>query len=374
MSYLLRNLFLLVMLFGVNSAHAAWKIACQADTDADGKGAGAVSYIPNGYSCMFSNEIQVGSCFYNGDPSLNETCMPDIPPPDNCPSIANADQLDTDADGVGDACDIAAQTITVTQAAPASAKYGSSFTVAATASSGLPVTVAGSGGCTASGNMVTMTSATTACVVNYSQAGDANYWPASTVSSTTTAAKATQTITITQPAPAGAPYGSSFTVAATLSSGLTLTIKVEQNCIMTGNTITMTAASGGCLVQYSHLGNENYEGVITLNSTAAYKASQTISVTQAAPASAVLGSAFTVAATASSGLPVAYTVTGGCSLSGDTVTIIDGAATCTVKYNLAGNSYYFAAPQVSSATAVQSKFNLNAPYKGSQLKDSSGVP
>ena len=70
------------------------------------------------------------------------------------------------------------QTITITTHAPASAINGSSFTVAATASSSLPVTYSSYGACTNAGATFTMTSGTGTCTVMYDQAGDANYNPA----------------------------------------------------------------------------------------------------------------------------------------------------------------------------------------------------
>ncbi len=105
---------------------------------------------------------------------------------DNCPLQANANQLDSDQDSIGNVCDPTPhvpQTITITQAAPLSAAYGTSFTVAATASSGLAVSIAVSGGCSLSGNTVTMISS--ACTVMYSQSGDASYGAATPLSSTT---------------------------------------------------------------------------------------------------------------------------------------------------------------------------------------------
>src|SRR5207237_10666299 len=60
--------------------------------------------------------------------------------------------------------------------------YGAAdFSVSATASSGLPVSFAGSGKCTLSGARVHLTGAGT-CTVTVSQAGDANYDAASEVS------------------------------------------------------------------------------------------------------------------------------------------------------------------------------------------------
>ena len=91
----------------------------------------------------------------------------------------------------------AAQTITFEQ--PASpAAYGSTFAVSPTASSGLPVSVAASGGCTISGATVTVTSGTVDCVLTASQAGNDDYLPAADVARTVAAAKAVLTV---RPAP-----------------------------------------------------------------------------------------------------------------------------------------------------------------------------
>jgi hypothetical protein len=61
--------------------------------------------------------------------------------------------------------------------------YGSRFIVTATASSGLPVSFAASGGCTVSGSTVRLTGTGT-CTITASQAGDANYTAAAPVSRT----------------------------------------------------------------------------------------------------------------------------------------------------------------------------------------------
>jgi hypothetical protein len=89
------------------------------------------------------------------------------------------------------------QSITVTTPAPASALYNSSFTVAATAGSGLDV--AYSSGtpavCTNAGATFTMISGTGSCEVRYNQAGDAIWLSAPQVINTVNAAKAPLTIT-----------------------------------------------------------------------------------------------------------------------------------------------------------------------------------
>ena len=89
------------------------------------------------------------------------------------------------------------QTITVGTAAPSSAGYGSTFTVAATASSGLTVTFGSGGGCSNSGATFTMTSGATACSVFFSQAGDSTYAAATPVTESVSATQASSSVTVT---------------------------------------------------------------------------------------------------------------------------------------------------------------------------------
>ena len=91
----------------------------------------------------------------------------------------------------------AGQTITVTTSAPASAVYGGSFGVAATADSGNAVTFSSGGSCSSSGSTFTMTSGTGTCSVKYDQAGDDNYNPATQVVESTRATKASLKIKAT---------------------------------------------------------------------------------------------------------------------------------------------------------------------------------
>jgi LPXTG-site transpeptidase (sortase) family protein len=81
---------------------------------------------------------------------------------------------------------VANQTITIVTGAPAGPLFpGDTFTVAATASSGLPVTYSASGACTNVGAVFTMNANSPGvCTVTYSQAGDSNYNPAPSLTET----------------------------------------------------------------------------------------------------------------------------------------------------------------------------------------------
>jgi hypothetical protein len=158
----------------------------------------------------------------------------------------------------------ASQTITVTMPAPLMAAFNTIFTVAATASSGLPVAITTSGACTGSGTgsaSITMISGTGTCTVMYDQPGNSNFSPAPQMTNSTTAQLATQSITVTMHAPTTAAYFASFNVAATASSGLAVTITALGPCGVTAGgtngtaTITMFGSVNVCSVQYDQGGD-----------------------------------------------------------------------------------------------------------------------
>ena len=269
----------------------------------------------------------------------------------------------------------ASQTITFTINAPPSASYQSSFTVAASASSGDPVAFTSAGACTNVGATYTMTSGTGTCSVIANQAGDTNYGPAPTVTQFTQATGAGQTITFTTNAPASAAYQSSFTVAASASSGLPVVFTSAGACSNSGATYTMNSGTGTCSVIANQPGNNNYPPAPTVTEfTSATKLSQSITFTLNAPASAPYNSSFSVAASASSGDPVAFTSSGACSNVGATYTMTSGTGTCTVIANQAGDNNYTPAPQMTESAAATkigqtitftTKAPAVAPYQGS---------
>jgi CSLREA domain-containing protein len=110
------------------------------------------------------------------------------------------------------------QTITVNTHAPATASYNSSFTVAATASSGQPVAYSSSGSCTNAGAMFTVTSGTGTCTVKYDQAGDSNYNSAPQVTESVTAQKAGTSTTVSSSVNPS-DFGQNVTFTATVTSG-----------------------------------------------------------------------------------------------------------------------------------------------------------
>ncbi len=264
------------------------------------------------------------------------------------------------------------QSITVTTPAPASAAYNSSFNVAATAISALPVTISVAGGCsiTSGGSAtatITMNSGTTACTVSYNQAGNANFAAAPTVSDpATSATKLSQTITfsaqtttsrlfvlnstfsIDPVATRGSPDSGNAISYSSLSTGV---------CTVAGTTVTMKSV-GTCIIAANQAGNANYDAASQVTETVQLtKALQQITVTTHAPGTKVNGGTFSVAATSyavASGSPTGLAVridgVGSCSGGGNspvTLTMTSATGICTVLYTQAGDSNYEAADPVT---------------------------
>ena len=244
------------------------------------------------------------------------------------------------------------QTITFTTNAPVSAGKTSSFTVAAAASSGLTVVFTSAGVCTNVGVTYTMTSSTGTCTVIANQPGNDEFLPAPQVTQSTAAANLlTQTIAFATKAPTNAAFNSSFTVAATATSGLPVVFTSSGACTNSGATFTMTAGTGSCSVIANQPGNFDYKAAPTMTeATPAIRAVPTIAFT-GAPATAPFKSAFTITATTNATTTPVIAASGPCSASGTTVTMTSGTGTCTIKANWAADGQYAAASAAQSTTA-----------------------
>jgi outer membrane protein OmpA-like peptidoglycan-associated protein len=239
---------------------------------------------------------------------------------------------------------------TITFAQPEPVDPNTSFTVAPTASSELPVTLTSETPliCTTDGYTVTAVAAGT-CVLTATQPGNGTYGPATPVTREVTINALAQTVTFAQPEPVDP--NTSFTVAPTASSELPVTLTSETPLICTTDGYTVTAlAAGTCVLTASQPGNGIYGPAtpvtreITINNTG--PAPQTITFD---PTPVVLGltPGYQLDATASSGLTVTYEViSGDCTLDGD-ILIPSAAGSCTVKTTQVGNDSYEAAEPVT---------------------------
>ncbi len=131
------------------------------------------------------------------------------------------------------------------------------FTLAASATSGLAVTFSYvSGPVSLDGNEVTITGAGTA-VIAANQAGDDDFNPAPEEEQSFEIAKADQQIVI-NPIPDKVVNDASFEVNAEVSSGLDLSYEIAGPGSISGTTITLDGTAGTITVSVRQPGNENY--------------------------------------------------------------------------------------------------------------------
>jgi hypothetical protein len=238
----------------------------------------------------------------------------------------------------------------------------SPIAVSATASSGLPVSFDAVGNCTVSGSTVTLT-AVGSCQIVASQAGNASYNPAPSVSRTFNITRINQTITFG--ALANKTYGdATFGLTATASSGLTVTFATGSGsvgCSVSGTTVTITAATAAgqsCIIVASQNGDGTYNPApnVTRSFTIA-KAPQTITF-GALPNKTYGDLPFAVSATGTSGLAVTFALGAGsvgCSVSGSTVTVTAATAaglSCILVASQSGNTNYNAATSVTQSFTI----------------------
>ncbi|MEP7334579.1 MAG: hypothetical protein ABI717_02255 [Actinomycetota bacterium] len=253
------------------------------------------------------------------------------------------------------------QSISFTSAPPSGAFVGGpSYTVSASASSGLPVSFsidpASSGVCTLSGATVSFGGSGT-CTIHADQSGNSSYEAATTVSQSFTVGLAGQTISFTSAPPGGAATGGpTYTVTAAASSGLGVTFSSGSPlvCSVSGSTVSFLSP-GTCTVLANQAGNASYLAAPQVSqSFAVAPGPQAITFTTTPPSGAYAGGpTYTVAANASSGLTVTFSSGSPsvCGVSGSTVSFT-GGGTCVVRANQSGNASYQPAPQVQQAFTV----------------------
>jgi trimeric autotransporter adhesin len=250
---------------------------------------------------------------------------------------------------------------------PVSVTYGVGAPATTTGGSGTGAVTfsATGGGCTMSGGSlagmttVSVNDATLPCYLTATKAGDRNYNPTTSAPSPgyqVNLSKATQTLSFNAgTVPGNAVYNATFTPAATATSGLSATaITVSGGCSISGGVVTMTSGTTACVVYATQTGNNNYQAATQLSATVgATLATQTLGFNAGTvPGNAVYNATFTPKATSTSGLPATITASGGCSISGGTVTMTSGTTACAVKAAQAGSSNYSAATEaVQSVTA-----------------------
>ncbi|MFY9645672.1 MAG: Ig-like domain repeat protein [Terriglobales bacterium] len=271
----------------------------------------------------------------------------------------------------------ASQTIIVTVPAPATAVPGTSFTIAASASSSLPIAFTHSGPCTNSNATYTINTTAkpgTICTVTMNQAGNVDYAPAPTVNETTTVVKAISPTVSFTGAPASATCLSSFAVTASstndpsvptiASTGPCSLSNTVTNGTTVSETVTITSGTGTCALSARWAASGSYSADTATQKTKAQKATPLISFT-GAPAQAANGTHFVVtAASNESGTGAAVptiTAAGSCTVGPvtsngpssyqATATMTKSTGTCTTKADWATTTDYLSASATQTTRA-----------------------
>jgi hypothetical protein len=252
----------------------------------------------------------------------------------------------------------ASQTVSFTSVAPTARVGGATYTVAASATSGLAVSFASNTAsvCTVSGSTVSFLSVGS-CTIQATQAGNTNFNSA-TNTQTFSVGQGTQTLTWSSTIPASASVaGPTYTlVAVSSASGMTPTYSSGSPavCSVSGTTCSFVA-TGTCFVIASQSGNANYLAASDVQqSFTVGRGSQTVSFSSPAPSAAqVSGATYTPSGTSTSGLAVSFSVTtpAVCAISAGIVSFV-ATGTCSVACNQAGSVDYNAAPQVLQSFTV----------------------
>ena len=257
------------------------------------------------------------------------------------------------------------QQIAIATTLPATAYVGATFTVSASASSGLPVTLSVSGSpsvCRLTGSSLTLR-ATGVCTLEARQPGNARY-KERRVERSIDVVRASQSISFVDPAPVDAVAGErTYRVEARASSGLAVSLSslTPDVCTLSGTNVR-TVGAGGCTIEASQAGTDAYEPAASVrlgfevHEPVHRPAAQTVAFGSTVPSGALVGgAAYPVSAVASSGLSVDLSVdpasVGVCTKTGNLVTFI-GEGTCTIRADQAGGHGFLAAPTVSQSLLV----------------------
>jgi PKD repeat protein len=170
---------------------------------------------------------------------------------------------------------------------------GSTYAVAARASSGLPVSFSSgtSSVCSVSGTTVSFIGVGT-CTIDAEQAGDSNFYAALEARQSFVVSVRSQEVEFTSSPPVAATVGGpTYAVAATASSGLDVSFSsgTPSVCAVSGSTVSFTGA-GTCTIDANQAGDTEYEAAPEVQqSFVVSRRSQPSAVVSIAPLSASTG-------------------------------------------------------------------------------------
>jgi len=251
------------------------------------------------------------------------------------------------------------QSITVTSS-PSSPNALGSYTVAATADSGLTVTFTidptSSSVCSISGSVVSFATSGS-CVILAGQAGNSNFEPATQQSQTVTVGLAAQSITFTNPGTK--QYGdAAFAPSASSNSGLALVFTVGQAttnsaCSIDGQGRVSIDDVGTCQILADQSGNNVYDAAAHASATFVIGKGNQATLSISSASSVVFGNTISLTTSGGSGTgAVTYTTSGTCSVSGSTLIPGNAGSSCTVTATRATDSRYLAASSSAQTVSI----------------------
>ncbi|MDP2327932.1 MAG: hypothetical protein Q8M79_07580, partial [Dehalococcoidia bacterium] len=250
----------------------------------------------------------------------------------------------------------------VTVIAPSTVSAATPRTAVATGGSGTGAYVFSAGastGCSVSVTTVILTDADGTCTITATRAADGNYLvSAASAPFAVTLLREPQTTAVVVTGPVSLTFGATGTATATGGNGTGAYLfghGTSTGCTVSGTTVTVTNASGTCMLIAVRLGDATYNvSASSADFTVSLaKANQTAPIVTG-PASVTFGTTGTASASGGQGTGGYVFSAGastGCSVSGTTVTVISASGTCALTAGRAGDDNYNPSP-LSTAFVV----------------------
>lgn len=206
------------------------------------------------------------------------------------------------------------------------------------------------------------------------QPGNALYAAAPQVTTSFSVAQATQSITFLQ-STTNLAVGQTVTLSATSSAALPVSFTLVGGPATLSGTLLKITGPGTVAVAANQLGNSNYLAATPVTNSYTTASNQTISAFGTITNRPYSTNPITIPLpTATSKLPVILTVKSGpaSQLSSNSITLT-GTGTVTLAADQAGNSNYFAAPQVTTSFVVSKAAQTIAPFTGIPTALTNGI-
>ena len=255
----------------------------------------------------------------------------------------------------------------ITFANPGARVFGDTFSLGASASSGLPVnyTIV-SGPASTAGGTVTITGVGSV-VIQANQGGGLNssnsttYAPATSVQQTFTTGKIDQTITFPAQAPRGVGVHplSSLGIAMSANALAAMVSVTSGPATISGGDITITSATGTVTLTATQPGDANHFAATPVSQSFSLLKGTQLITAPATPGRLVSDAPFSAAATVNSGLPIIYTLVSGpaaVNASSGLVTLSGTPGTVTIRasQDLGDGNW-------NAATAITYSYIVTAP-------------